>query len=197
MSFVYSIFAFSTPFETPERAFPREKPLLAETCLLLGFVDIVMMYGVFPFRVLIFTMPEDMSPYSTEGTPVMTSMDSTFVEAMLLVLTPLAPELLLENALNEALLESLIPSTSTAVPNEALPLSPILLSPARMLNCWSPSNDGLMVRPPGRRLLTSVRFIIWMCSRAVLSIILFVVAELSFSFAVITTPSSARLSSAR
>jgi hypothetical protein len=72
-----------------------------------------------------------MSPYSTEGTPVMTSTDSTLLDAMLFVLTPLTPEAELFTDVKLALFDSLTPSTSTAVPNEELPVSDPAI-PARM-----------------------------------------------------------------
>ena len=140
--------------------------------------------GVFPFLVLILTTPDPISPYSTEGTPVITSTDSTLADAMLLVDTPFTSEY-------EALFESRTPSTSTAVPKDALPCSPV---PARMLNCFSDVRALDWVAPPGRRLAMSDTFIICTCSSAVLSIVREVVAELPFSFAVTTASSSARLS---
>ena len=59
-------------------------------------------------------MPLFTSPYSAEGTPVMTSTDSILPTATLRVPTPsIAP--------NEALLPMRTPSTSTAVANRAFP----------------------------------------------------------------------------
>ena len=75
-----------------------------------------------PFFVFIFTTPEDRSPYSTDATPEITSMDSTLDEAILFVVDPFTPELVAK-LLKLALLESLTPSTSTAVPKEAFPSS--------------------------------------------------------------------------
>ncbi len=141
-----------------------------------------------PFLVLTLTIPAPTSPYSTEGTPEITSTDSTLLEAMLLTVTPVAPEKL-------ALFESLTPSTSTAVPNDAFPASE--LPPALMLNLWAESRLGLAVAPPGRRPPMSARLTIWTWSSAVLSIVRLVVALFSFSFAVTTTPSRVRLSSLR
>ena len=89
--------------------------------------------GVRPRRVLIFTTPDDISPYSTLGTPVMTSTDSIFDDAMLLVLMPLNEPLL--EFVKEALLLSLTPSTSTAVVKELLPPSAL---PPRAPSCFLP-----------------------------------------------------------
>ena len=58
----------------------------------------------------IFTTPEDKSPYSTDATPEITSMDSTLDEAILFVVDPFTPELVAK-LLKLALLESLTPST--------------------------------------------------------------------------------------
>ena len=51
MAFVYSTLAFNTA-----AFFPIPKPLLADTCLVLGFEENVTMYGVLPFLVDIFTI---------------------------------------------------------------------------------------------------------------------------------------------
>ena len=133
-----------------------------------------------------------MSPYSTEGTPVMTSTDSTLVEAMLLVATPFI-WLVEENWPKAALFERRTPSTSTAVPKEALPSS---APEARMLNCCSLVRLGLAVAPPGIRPEMLETFISWTCSRAVLSMVRGVVAAELLSWAVTTAPSRARLSCA-
>ena len=176
MERVYSRLPLSTPRDCPLLEWPREKPLLAETCLVLGLVDIVMVSGVRPRRVLIFTTPDDISPYSTLGTPVMTSTDSIFDDAMLLVLMPLNEPLL--EFVKEALLLSLTPSTSTAVVKELLPPSAL---PPRMLNCFSVVRVGSLVAPPGSRLLMSETFITCTWSSAVLSMVRAVVALLASS----------------
>ena len=137
--------------------------------------------GVLPRWVLILTTPEDMSPYSTEGTPVMISTDSTLEEAILLVVTP-------ETLVKEALLVSRTPSTSTAVEKEP---------PPRMEKVWLLVRVEELVLPPGSRPLTSVTFITCTCSRATLSMVREVAAELLFSLAVTTALSSRRLSSTR
>ena len=189
---VYSMLAFSTPLDVPLTLLPRPKPLLTESCLVLGLVDMVTIQGVLPFLVLIFTTPEPMSPYSTEGTPVMTSTDSMLEEAMLLVLTPLRSGLPPESTAKDALSDRRTPSTSTAVPKEALPDSP--LSAARMLNCLLLTRLLSVVTPPGRRLAMSPTFMTCTCSRAVLSMVREVVAALSFSLAVTTALCNRRLS---
>ena len=186
MARVYSRDVLSTPADAPLLDSPRLNPLLSDTCLVLGFVERVTMYGVTPFRVFIFTIPEDISPYSTEATPEITSTDSTLLEAILLVVTPAASPKL-------ALLESLTPSTSTAVLNVGLPLS--AAPPERISNLCAEVRDGLDVVPPGRSPAMSVTFSICTWSRAVLSTIRLVVALFPLSWAVTTTLSSMRLSS--
>ena len=72
------------------------------------------MSGVRPFLVLILTIPLPRSPYSADGTPEMTSMEETFSVEMFLVPEPvICPK--------DALFPTRTPSTSRAVPNEALP----------------------------------------------------------------------------
>ena len=195
MERVYSTLVLSTPREAPEAQLPRPKPLEADTCLVLGLVDMVTVHGVFPFLVFIFTTPDAISPYSTEGTPVITSTDSTLDEAMLLVDTPLTLLLVVEASAKEALLDRRTPSTSTAVPKEELP--PSEPAPARMLNCLAEVRLLDSVAPPGSRLEMSNTFISCTCSRAVLSMVRAVVAELPSSRAVTTAFSRVRLSGAR
>ena len=86
-------------------------------------------------------MPDEMSPYSAEGTPVITSTSSMFDEAMLRVLAP-------DGSPIEALVDSRTPSTSTAVPNWALPA---VEPPLRSENFASLADvrSGLAVLPPG------------------------------------------------
>ena len=181
MAFVYSTLAFNTA-----AFFPIPKPLLADTCLVLGFEENVTMYGVLPFLVDIFTIPEPTSPYSTEGIPEITSIDSTLLVDKLLVVTPFVSEKL-------ALLESLAPSTSTAVPNEGLPAS--FAEPVLMEKRFLSVKSGFPVVPPGRSPEISETFNICTWSKVVLSIVLAVDALFSFSFAVTTTVLSVRLSS--
>ncbi len=97
------------------------------------------MNGDFPLRVLTFTMPLDRSPYSTDGIPVTISTDSMFDVLMVRVLAPVVSPA-------SALLSKRSPSTSMAVPNEALPRSPLLLRSAMRLSFIS---VGLTVFPPG------------------------------------------------
>ena len=188
MALVYSMFAFTVPLVLPRLSVPSENPLLAEICFVLGLLARVTIYGVTPLRVLIFTIPELMSPYSAEGTPEMTSTDSMSLDDILLVATPAGSSKL-------PLLDSLTPSTSTAVPKVGLPAS--AAPPVLMLNLCSDTSDGLVVTPPGRRAEMSATFMACTWSRAVLSIIRLVVALLSFDCAVTTTLSRARLSSSR
>ena len=79
----------------------------------------------------------------------------------------------------DALLDSRTPSTSTAVPKEALPLSPD--PPARRVNCFWLVRVLFSVTPPGSRLAMSLTFISWTWSRAVLSMVRDVVAAAWFS----------------
>ena len=131
-------------------------PLDTEVWYVRGFTENVRLTGVRPFLVFIFTIPLLRSPYSAEGTPVITSMDSMFSTATLLVSTPpMSP--------NEALLPSLTPSTSTAVPKAEFPT---LEPPSRSENWLSAVRSGLIVFPPGRRAATSVMFESWRWFRA-------------------------------
>ena len=125
METVRSRLEFSTPFALPFFDTPKAKPLFSDTCLVLGVVDMPMFQGVLPFLVFMITTPEDISPYSTDGTPLMTSTDSMFEEAMLLVVLPdtLPVRPFREELVKDALLESLTPSTSMAVPKATLPFS--------------------------------------------------------------------------
>ena len=126
-------------------------PFDAETEYVRGLTENVTLTGVRPLRVCILTIPLLRSPYSADGTPVMTSIDSMFSTATLLVLAPDISE-------NEALLPNLTPSTSTAVPKAAFPaeeppsLSDMALAVVR---------SGLTVLPPGRSAATSVMLDIW------------------------------------
>ena len=98
-----------------------------------------MFTGVRPLRVLILTIPAFRSPYSADGTPVITSIDSMFSTATFLVSTPpISPK--------EALLPRRTPSTSTAVPNAALP---VVAPPSLRENVFSDVRSGLTVFPPG------------------------------------------------
>ena len=110
-----------------------------------------MFQGVSPLRVLILTIPLFRSPYSAEGTPVMTSMDWTFSVEMFLVPVPdIDPK--------EALFPTLTPSTSSAVPNAAFPAA---RPPERNDTTLSVVRSGFTVFPPGRRALISVTLDIW------------------------------------
>ena len=193
VALVYSRLVLRTPRDAPLLVVPSPNPLLAETCFMFGLVESVTVYGVLPFLVLIFTTPDVMSPYSTDGTPVMTSIDSTFVDAMLLTEAPETPAVVFVKEAKLPLFERRTPSTSTAVPKDTFPASP---EPERMLNVWFVRRSGLRVAPPGSRLDTSATFSIWIWSRAALSIVLLVVALLLLSCAVTTTLSRVRLSSA-
>ena len=138
-----------------------------------------------PLRVEIFTTPDEISPYSAEGTPVTTSTDSIFVEAMLRVLAPdISP--------SEALVEMRTPSTSTAVPNEAFPAAE---PPLRSEKTLSLVRSGFIVLPPGSSDEISEAFTICRWSMALPPIVREVAMALGASLAVTTTLSSFRLSS--
>ena len=132
----HSPLTFSTPF-----SFCRSMPLEADICQVLGFTDNVILTGVRPFLVFILINPLDKSPYSADGTPVTTSMDSMFSTATLLVPTP-------EGSLREALLPKRTPSISTAVPKAALPM---LCPPSLRERILLAVRSGLTVLPPGSR----------------------------------------------
>ena len=154
-------------------------PLDTEAWYVRGFTEKVTLTGVRPLRVLILTIPELRSPYSAEGTPVITSMDSMFSTATLRVsVPPISP--------NDALLPSLTPSTSTAVPNAAFP---VLEPPSLSENAFSAVRSGLTVFPPGRRAAISVVFDSWRWFKASRPR-LWDVPRPSFAFCAVTTTSS-------
>lgn len=138
-------------------------------------------------RVFSRTIPDEISPYSTDGTPVMTSTDSMLVEAMLRVLAP-------SKSPSEALVERRTPSTSTAVPNDALPT---VEPPSRSENRVSFIKSGLTVLPPGSRAEISDALTIWRWSMALPPTVREVAMASGTSRAVTTTFSSVRLSSGR
>lgn len=136
---------------------PTTKPLLRAICLVFGSAVISTMNGVLPLRVRIFTTPFDRSPYSTDGMPVTTSTDSMFETPRLRRSAPLVSE-------SVALFASRMPSTSTAVPNEALPSSLPLPACRAMRELpearfWSPT-----VLPPGSSVAMWLMLSIWACS---------------------------------
>ena len=130
--------------------FPSSRPLFKAYCLVRGLVEKETCQGDLPLRVLILTIPLLISPYSTEGTPEITSTDSTFADERLRVLAPAV-------SLNTALLERRTPSTSTAVPKLA-PDSP----PVRISNRGDVVKLGLIVFPPGINAIKSETFTICM-----------------------------------
>jgi hypothetical protein len=128
-------------------SFLRSKPLLSEICFVVGFSDVDTLKGDLPFFVRITTRPAVISPNSTDGTPVITSIDSKLEAERLRVSTPeVVPDKLLFG-------DSLIPSTSTAVPKLPFP------SPPLMLNTLCVIRLGLTVLPPGNKLMMSVGLI--------------------------------------
>ena len=139
--------------------------------------------GVRPLRVVTFTIPLPRSPYSAEGTPVMTSTDSMLSTEMLRVPAPAMPPKL-------ALPPIRTPLTSTAVPKAALPA---VEPEERREKELSVVRSGLMVLPPGSSAATPPILLICRWSSAV-RFIFWVVLMLSFDVsAVTTTPSRARL----
>ena len=159
----------SEAFTTP-RCLPSSKPLFTASIHVCWFIFPSTMKGDLPLRVFTFTTPFDRSPYSTEGMPVTTSTDSMFdvlsvrVEAP--AVSPISP-----------LLFRRMPSTSMAVPNEALPLSAVPLRRAMRLSFIS---VGLMVFPPGISVVMSPTFISCWLSSVVRSMVYDVVASSSF-----------------
>ena len=127
---------------------PRSTPLLSATWRVFWFNLASTIKGDLPRRVFTFTTPLLRSPYSTEGTPVTTSTLS--ILAVLRVRVP-APSV----SPGVALLSSRTPSTSMAVPNDALPISPPLLRRAMRV---SRSRELFQVLPPGSKLMMSPRF---------------------------------------
>ena len=138
-----------------------------------------------PLRVEILTIPEEMSPYSADGTPVTTSIDSMDVEAMLRVLTPdISP--------SEAFVDRRTPSISTAVPKEAFPA---FEPPSRSEKTLSFIRSAFTVLPPGRSVEISETLTICRWLMAFPSMVREVAMALVDSRAVTTTLSSFRLSS--
>ena len=97
---------------------------------------------------LTFTIPELRSPYSADGTPVMTSTDSMLSTDRLLVSIPFIPA-------SPALLPILTPSISRAVPKAALASEE---PPALRERALAEVRSGLTVFPPGRRATISAIF---------------------------------------
>ena len=122
------------------------KPLVSATCRVYGFMEASTIHGVCPRRVFTFTMPLLMSPYSTPGIPAITSMLSMLEVEMLRVEADCVSLIL-------ALLFSRIPSISMAVPNDALPFSPVVERSARR---ESSVRVELTVWPPGSRAIISL-----------------------------------------
>ena len=105
-----------------------------------------------------FDIPLFKSPYSAEGTPVMTSTDSISATEMLRVSIPvILPK--------EELLPMRTPSTSIAVPKAALPADE---PPSRREKILLLVKSGTFVFPPGRRAEISLTFDICRCSSALL-----------------------------
>ena len=140
---------------------PKSKPLFSAICLVCWFILPSTMNGDLPLRVLTLTTPFDKSPYSTDGMPVTISTDSIFDELMLRVDAPAVSPV-------AALLSRRIPSTSIAVPNDALPPSCVPLRSAIRLSFI---NDGFTVLPPGNSVDRSLTLIICWLSRAVRSMV--------------------------
>lgn len=129
------------------------------------------------------TIPLLRSPYSTDGTPVITSMDSMFSVRIFLVSEPLGSP-------KEALFPTRTPSTSSAVPKAAFPADE---PPSRRDSTLFTVRSGFIVFPPGRRALTSVMLDIWRCSSAVDPKVRLVFSPSFFLWAVTTTSSRARV----
>ena len=144
-----------------------------------GLTEKTTLSGVRPFLVVTRTMPLPRSPYSAEGTPVMTSTDSMFSTDRLRVPTPCMP-------LKLALSPIRTPLISTAVPKAALPA---VEPPARSERAESVVRSGLRVFPPGNRAATPPMLFICRWSSAVRSIF-WVVLMLSLDFSAVTTTSS-------
>ena len=161
--------------------FPKSNPLANETCSVRGLIDSNMFQGVFPFRVWILTIPLFKSPYSAEGTPVMTSTDSISATVIFRVSTPLILP-------NEPLFPIRTPSTSTAVPNAALPA---VDPPSRNEKILLVVRSGTLVFPPGRRAEISLTLDTCRCSNAWFPIVSVVFNSFLGACAVTTTSSSA------
>ena len=162
-------------------SFPKSSPLEKETCSVRGLTDRRIFHGVLPFLVCIFTIPLFRSPYSAEGTPVTTSTDSISATLMLRVSIPLMLP-------KEELLPMRTPSTSTAVPNAALPADE---PPSLNENTLLLVRFGTFVFPPGRREEISLTLDTCKCSNALLPMTRVVFSSLLGACAVITTSSNA------
>ena len=156
---------------------PRSSPLEKDTCSVRGLMDSSTFHGVFPFFVCILTIPLFKSPYSAEGTPVMTSTDSISATEMLRVSIPvILPK--------EELLPMRTPSTSIAVPKAALPADE---PPSRREKILLLVKSGTFVFPPGRRAEISLTFDICRCSSALLPMLSVVFSSLFGACAVTIT----------
>ena len=178
VAFAHSALRFSIP------AFaPRSMPFESEAWYVLGFTENVTLSGDLPLFVRILTMPLPRSPYSAEGTPDITSTDSTLSTAILRVSTPvISPK--------PALLPIRTPSTSTAVENAALPAA---VPPERTEKLDAAVRSGLEVLPPGSSAAMSVILLSCRWSRA-LRPMSWEVPIPSFGLCAVTTTSwSARL----
>ena len=143
------------------------------------------MKGDFPLRVFTFTTPLERSPYSTDGTPVTISTLSISEALTVRVEEPVVSPV-------SALLSRRMPSTSTAVPNEALPFSVV---PLRSAMRGSDMRVELTVFPPGSNVVMSLTLSNCWLSRVVRSMTYEVVASSVFRFATMVTSLSFRFSS--
>ena len=151
-----SIEALSTPLLCP-----KSNPLFNAICLVCWFILPSTMNGDLPLRVLTLTTPLDRSPYSTDGIPVTISTDSMLELLMARVDAPAVSPA-------AALLSMRMPSTSIAVPNEALPPS---CEPLRRAMRLSFISVALTVLPPGNSVDRSLTLTICWLSRAVRSMV--------------------------
>ena len=140
---------------------PKSKPLFSAICFVCWLILPSTMKGDLPLRVLTLTTPLERSPYSTEGIPVTISTDSIFELLMLRVGAPAVSP-------TAALLSRRMPSTSMAVPNEALPPSCIPLRSAMRVSFIS---VAFTVLPPGNSVDRSLTLTICWLSRAVRSMV--------------------------
>ena len=179
-----------------ERACSKEKlsvpalcanamPLLSATCRVYGFIEASTIHGVCPRRVFTLTTPLLMSPYSTPGIPAITSMLSMLEVEMLRVEADCVSLML-------ALLFNRIPSISIAVPNAALPFSPVA---ERSAMRESSVRVELMVCPPGSSAMMSLSDRACEWSSVVRSIEYVVVPVVDLLRAVTSTPGMLRSAS--
>ncbi len=143
---------------------PKRKPFPNDKSLEFGSTLTKTSHGVAPALVFIITAPDVRFPYSTEGIPRTTSIDSILSGEIWRKSTPrpdvvwsfivfvctdeLLPERAVENTCIFASFDNGEPSTTTAVPSELFEFSPASIS--RIEACPAFVRSGFLVTAPGK-----------------------------------------------